>query len=577
MIEINKVLRVTPRLLISLYKYGATRWHNAFNHLADTLDAIVVKKDGLDADLDANNFTIKNAKDPIDAQDFVTLSFAESLFLSGNDPANIPITSLNKGTAGNSQFLKINSVGAIIGTKLPIMATRSELLNGRNIADSFGFSIAADGEFIVVGVHNYFYDMNGENEQANAGAAFVYQYNKVTGYYTIIQRLIAFGINGRNVNDNFGISVAISNNVIVIGASSHNYDTLGTNALDFAGAAFVFRYDGISNWTNEQKLIGFGVNGRNSFDSFGENVAISGDVIIIGSKQHSYDAIGNNDLFGAGAVFVFRYDGISNWTNEQKLTGFGANGRNALDQFSNALSINNNIIIIGSMNHSYDSAGNNYLLNAGAAFVFRYDGISNWINEQKLTGFGTNGRTANDYFGKSVSIDNNVIVVGSHQHEYDIVGANALSGAGAVFVFRYDGISNWVNEQKLTGFGTNGREDGAFFGSKVSIYANTIIISAPFYSFDKNGANSLGKAGIVFTFSYNGISNWDDGQRLIGLGFNGRNQNDNFGSSIVITSQLIVIGTDSHDYDENGDNYLSFSGAAWVWNNTNYPFYKQKL
>jgi hypothetical protein len=104
--------------------------------------------------------------------------------------------------------------------------------------------------------------------------------------------------------DNFGKSVAISGDTVVIGAPGD--DVLATNQ----GSAYVFVRSGTS-WSQQQKLTASdGAVG----DWFGNAVALSGDTAVIGAFG---DDIGSNANQGSAYVFVRSGTG---WAQQQKLT-----------------------------------------------------------------------------------------------------------------------------------------------------------------------------------------------------------------------------------------------------------------
>ncbi len=87
--------------------------------------------------------------------------------------------------------------------------------------------------------------------------------------------------------------MAIEGNVVVIGALLDS--TYGTNA----GAAYVFRYNGVS-WQAEAKVL---PSGNATGDKFGIDVDVSGDAMIVGANLD--DALGTD----SGSATVFRKAG----------------------------------------------------------------------------------------------------------------------------------------------------------------------------------------------------------------------------------------------------------------------------
>jgi hypothetical protein len=206
-----------------------------------------------------------------------------------------------------------------------------------------------------------------------AGAAYVF--TRTAGVWSQQQKLVGTGTNGRVASDNFGNSVAISGDTVIVGAPTQSYDADGLNALSIAGAAYVFtRTAGV--WTQQQKLVGMGTNGRNANDWFGSSVAISGDTAIVGAYAQSYDAAGANLVTNTGAAYVFtRTTGV--WTQQQKLVGTGTNARVAGDHFGWSVAVSENgasdgyTIGVGTPGQSYTSTGTGPVsTSAGAVFAF---------------------------------------------------------------------------------------------------------------------------------------------------------------------------------------------------------------
>ncbi|MCH7813509.1 MAG: FG-GAP repeat protein, partial [Planctomycetes bacterium] len=99
----------------------------------------------------------------------------------------------------------------------------------------------------------------------------------------------------------FGIAVAISGDVAVIGASGADGAEVNT------GSAYVYRYDG-SAWVEEAKLT---ASDAWAAEWFGVSVSVSGDTVVVGAYADNC-ATG---LQNCGSAYVYRFDG-SNWVEE---------------------------------------------------------------------------------------------------------------------------------------------------------------------------------------------------------------------------------------------------------------------
>ena len=270
--------------------------------------------------------------------------------------------------------------------------TQEQKLTGTNsnIQDTYGIDVSISGDFAIVGAHAY--NAFGNDD----GAAFVYRYDGNT--WVEDERLTASD-NTSGGKHNYGIGVSIDGNVAIVGAQGDDSVAGGD-----AGSAYIYRYDG-ADWIEEQKLV---ANDASASDSFGVSVSVDGNLAIVGAKGVNHVG-GNFD----GAAYIFRYDGIS-WSQEDKIV---ADDAFADLGFGHAVSISGNVAVVGALGPT-DTIS--------AAYVFRKVG-DDWVQETKLTGFDT---IPGDTFGRDVSISGNTIVVGAQTDDTD-AGVNA--GSAYVF------------------------------------------------------------------------------------------------------------------------------------------------
>jgi len=112
--------------------------------------------------------------------------------------------------------------------------------------------------------------------------------------------------------------------------------------------------------------------------------------------------------------------------------------------------------------------------NSGSAYVFTRqtpgDLASGWTQVAKLT---AGDGAANDWFGGSVSIDGDTVVIGATGDDDD----GSDSGSAYVFTRITPGelASDWTQNAKLTA--ADGAE-GDYFGGSVSIDGDTAVIGA---------------------------------------------------------------------------------------------------
>ena len=208
------------------------------------------------------------------------------------------------------------------------------------------------------------------------------------------------------------------------------------------------------------------------------------------------------------------------------------------DEFGQAVAIQGNFAIIGAPNDSTLGFG------TGAAYVFEKTNAG-WQQQQKLT---ASDSSAAKFFGTSVAIDGNRIVVGAYGDQ------NAGNFAGAAYVFVRSG-STWVEEQKLTG-SENSVADS--FGFSVAIQSDTIVCGA--FGNSDAGQSEVGSA-YVFRRTQNG---WLEQQELTA--------SDaaplwRFGLSVGISDGTIVVGGDGNSAlgPYTGAIYVfTFNGSNWT-------------
>ncbi len=388
-------------------------------------------------------------------------------------------------------------------------------LSERKANDLFGFSVTISGDWIAIGAPQYDPDAG----LTDAGAVFIF--NRTQGgadNWGLVKTILPTGNNAHQAGDNFGFSVSLSGDWLLVGSPYQDYDVNGGNQVADFGAAYVFRRDqgGNNNWGQVKKIIPSAGGNRNSGDNFGFSVAISGDYAIVGAPNVDSDASGSLPVSDAGAAFVFKRNqsGADAWGQLRKLVAFAdSNARNPNDRFGYSVAIDGGYALVGAPFHGFDATGRNELSNAGAAYVFRSNqgGTDVWGALKKITATGTNARTADDQFGFSVALSAGYAVIGAPQHNFDGNGTNAAGDAGAAFVFAASqgGIENWGLVRKLTATGSNNREANDKFGSAVAINFGTVWIGAPFHSLDAAGSKRIAGAGACFVYQGPLVSIWD--------------------------------------------------------------------
>jgi hypothetical protein len=212
--------------------------------------------------------------------------------------------------------------------------------------------------------------------------------------------------------------------------------------------------------------------------------------------------------------------------------------RAVADLFGICVSISSSYAVVGANAEDEDSADNNYLFNAGSAYIYKTsDAGSSWSLAQKTV---ASSRSSSDRFGSSIDVEGEIVVVG------------ASANTGSAYVFRTtDNGTSWSQIQKLSASdGTSG--DG--FSSSLDISGDSLCIGA-------RGDDSNTGSAYVFTTS-NGGANWSQSQKLVS---SDRSTDDFFGGSVSISSGKIICGAIGDDHDASGGNTLGLSGSAYFF------------
>ncbi|MBL0264780.1 MAG: FG-GAP repeat protein [Leptospiraceae bacterium] len=332
------------------------------------------------------------------------------------------------------------------------------------VSDNFGSSVSISSDTIAVGARNEASNQttitNGttasaDNSASFAGAVYVF---KRTGT-TWAQEAYLKAPNAE-AGDQFGYSVSISSDTIVVGAfaedSNQTTITNGTtasadNSVSAAGAVYVFKRTG-TTWAQEAYLKAPNAEVN---DNFGRTVSISSDTIAVGVSGEASNqttitngttASADNSASFAGAVYVFKRTGTT-WVQEAYLKAPNAE---ASDSFGFSVSISSDTIAVGAQNEDSNqttitngttASADNSVLNAGAVYVFKRTGTT-WAQEAYLK---APNAEASDSFGFSVSISSDTIAVGAQNEDSNQTtitngttasADNSASASGAVYVFR---------------------------------------------------------------------------------------------------------------------------------------------
>ena len=410
------------------------------------------------------------------------------------------------------------------------VAPKQYELFARDPADSdrFGVSVAIDGDYAVVGAHQA--DVNG----MDTGAAYVFRRGEQD--WVPHGKLPPAGLVAASVSagDQFGISVAISGDYVIVGAPGDDDGGSGS------GAAYAYeRCDSTfafcdQPWHEMGKLTAFdAVAGAN----FGRAVAVSGEYAVVGA--YTDDAPGSDDVGGSntneGSAYVFKRSG-DRWVEIDKLT---ASDAAEYDQFGRSVAVSGDYIVVGAFGD--DLTGED----EGAAYVFKRAG-EDWVETGKLTAADA---ADGDNFGVSVGVDADVAIVGAFLDNRGGVDQ------GAAYIFQRSG-EDWTEMDKLT---APVPQHDVLFGVSVGVSGKFAVVGAIF----ENHTDDFFKTdeGAAYLFERSG-DDWLEVERLT---TRYPADSDHFGSSVAIRDGFVVVGAPGVDLQRCYCPSETEEGAAYVF------------
>ena len=442
-------------------------------------------------------------------------------------------------------------------------------------------AVAVDGDTVVIGAHYEGSDSTGINgDEANNDAdrsGAVYVFVRSGGSWSQQAYLKA---SNTNALDQFGRSVAIDGDTIVVGAKSESSNATGVNGdqdnniASASGAAYVFvRSNG--SWSQQAYLK---ASNTGFVDQFGISVAIDGDTVAIGAPSEDSNATGingdqtNNLASDSGAVYVFVRNGGS-WSQQAYIK---ASNTDAADKFGSVVALSGDTLSVSAGFEDSNTTSvngndnNNDAEDAGAVYVF-FRSEENWSQQAYLK---ASNAEAGDIFGHSIAIDEDTIVVGAHFEDSNAMGVsgdesnNDAEFAGAAYVFTRSG-GDWSQQAYLKA--SNNEVDDRF-GTAVAVHGDTLVISS-FEGSNATGVNGnqainfASRSGAAYMFTRSANS-WTQ-QAYLKASNTG--VQDQFGASMALAQDTVVIGArfeDSNATGVNGDqanNDADKAGAAYVF------------
>jgi len=365
--------------------------------------------------------------------------------------------------------------------------------------DQFG-AVAVHGTTVVVGA-----GLAGV-EPLDSGAAYVFELGAGGWVESTTLRSADAA-----VDDTFGASVALTGEMIVVGALSADGQTPD------AGAVYVFEQAPAGGWEQTAKLEaldGF------TYDGFGGDVDIWSNRVIVGA--HNTDDDGES----SGSAYVFERFGPQ-WIQTARFTAPDAE---EFDRFGTAVAILGDVAMVGA------DGDNDLAPSSGSVYVYeRTD--TGWVLAQKLLPSSGSFLAG---FGAEIDLETGRAVIGAP-------GSNIAAGiaSGAAYVFERS-PAGWVETQLLLAPDASSADQ---FGAAVAVQGDTLLIGA------WNSGETGFEPGAVYVFELGETRFVPASKLLAGDADHGAR----FGSSVGIEGETIVVGA---VFDAGAGD---FAGAAYVF------------
>ena len=386
----------------------------------------------------------------------------------------------------------------------PTVPARSITTPSPSSDEEFGTSVAITGSMVVVGAYH------DDKGATNAGSVYVYDF--LSG--TPNDPVLTLDNPAPSTNDYFGASVAAAGNLIVVGAFQD--DSGNTNT----GTVYVYNRSSttptVPVWTIHNPT-------PQAQDQFGNAVAISGSLVVIGAFK--------NDPVAADAGSAYVYD-LSSPTPTVPILTLDNPEPGIEDWFGYAVAISGNKVAVGAYGDDFGA------VNAGSVYVYDISVVNPTVPVAILR---NPAATADDWFGYAVGISGSRVVVGSHQND------SGDFDAGSAYV--YD-LSAANPTQPVVTIDNPAPEREDYFGIAVAISGTRVVIGASEVDL---GAPDTGSA---YVYELTSITPSVPADILDNLD---HRQGDWFGWSVAIDGNNIVVGAPFDD--GNTDN----RGAAYVF------------
>ena len=288
-------------------------------------------------------------------------------------------------------LVRAEDVDAPIATQLAKLVANDGAAN-----DQLGQSIAISDGIAVVGARQ------DDDKGSSSGSAYVFEMIS-SGNSSSWAQVAKLTADDGAANDRLGMSVAISDGIIVVGAPFDD---------NKKGSAYVFKMsssDDSSSWEQVAKLtVG------SAGDNFGTSVTISDGTLVVGA--HCDDDKGSN----SGSAYLFQMSSPGNASSFTQVAKLTADDGAKDDWFGISVGIGVGTIVVGAL-HDADNG-----FKSGSAYIFEMSSPGDASSCTQVAKLTADDGGFKNHFGRNIAISDGTAIVSAH-------GDSGYKGSAYIF------------------------------------------------------------------------------------------------------------------------------------------------
>ncbi|SNR15294.1 hypothetical protein [Tenacibaculum jejuense] len=361
----------------------------------------------------------------------------------------------------------------------------------------FGERVVIDGNIAVT--------VSRSNGEA-AGKVYVYT-NDGSGNWsqqTILTASDSFA------GDNFGSSIALQGNYLVVGASAQT----NSSAVD-TGAAYLFEYDGSSTWT---EVAIFEPSDGSSDDRFGVSASIEGNMVLIGARNGSV----------GGCAYLYENDGTGTFTYTETKLEPQVQSNYSGARFGHDVLIKNGRAYVSGP-YDYSSVGN---ASAGSVQVWDQANDGTWLRTHRLRGTLTN-----ETFGWSIDVEGDYLAIGAMKFE---TSSTSTANEGRVYVYKADINGDYLDSNRVM---IQNTDKDSFADQRLG--TDVAIENGFLYVGTWGDGKTNGDA--VYIFKDDGTNNWSQLTKLT----SGNGWDEFSNRAVAVSYPYLLVGQNEDDSPSN--------------------------